>query len=304
MNKQKIVIIGGPTASGKSGVALRLAAEFDGEIISADSMQIYKRLDIGTAKPTVKEQSLVRHHLIDTVEPWENYSAADFVSDAKAAINDVISRGKLPIICGGTGLYIDALIYPTDYSSDTDKDEELRASLMQKDAHALWCELYNIDREAAENTHENNKKRVVRALEIYYKTGKTKTETDKTQKKKESDYDHLLLLTGFCDRESLYARINERVDEMVSSGLYEETAALLQNGDLRPDTTAYQAIGYKELIPYINGEKTQSECTEKLKQATRNYAKRQITWFSRYNGIKIASYDEAEKAVGEFLKRS
>ncbi|MBQ7700503.1 MAG: tRNA (adenosine(37)-N6)-dimethylallyltransferase MiaA [Clostridia bacterium] len=304
MDISKIVIIGGPTASGKSGLALKLAQEFDGEIISSDSMQIYKRLDIGTAKPTAQEQALVRHHLVDTVEPWKNYSAADFVRDAKAAINDVISRGKLPVVCGGTGLYIEALIHPTDYSSETDADEELRAKLLQKDAHTLWCELRQIDPEAAEKTHENNKKRVVRALEIYYKTGKTKTETDKEQKKYDSEYDVLLLLTGSCDREVLYERINRRVDEMINTGLVEETRNLLKNGDLRPGTTAYQAIGYKEIFPYINGESTLTECTEKLKQATRNYAKRQLTWFCRYDGIKVSSYEEAKAKVTEFLKRS
>ncbi|MBR6920819.1 MAG: tRNA (adenosine(37)-N6)-dimethylallyltransferase MiaA [Clostridia bacterium] len=304
MSKPKIIIVGGPTASGKSGVALKLAEEFDGEIISSDSMQIYKRLDIGTAKPTLEEQARVRHHLVDIVEPWENYSAADFVRDAKAAIEDVSHRGKLPVICGGTGLYIEALIHPTDYSSETDADEELRAALMEKDAHELWLQLEQIDPEAAAKTHENNKKRVVRALEIYYKTGKTKTETDKEQKKYEPEYDVLLLLTGFCDREVLYGRINRRVDEMISAGLAEETKRLLETGDLRPGTTAYQAIGYKELFPYINGESSLEECIEKLKQATRNYAKRQLTWFGRYGGVKVQTYEEAERAVKEFLERS
>ena len=303
-NKAKIIIIGGPTASGKSGIALRLAAEFDGEIVSADSMQIYKKLDIGTAKPTKEEQAQIRHHLIDILDPWENYSAADFVRDAKAAIEDVISRGKLPVVCGGTGLYIEALLHPTDYSSDTDADEDLRAELMKKDAHELWLELEKTDPESAKNTHENNKKRVVRALEIYYKTGKTKTETDKEQKKYDPEYDVLLLLTGFGDREELYGRINRRVDEMTDAGLIKETERLLENGDLRPGTTAYQASGYKELFPYINGEQTQNECVEKLKQATRNYAKRQITWFSRYDGVKVSSYEEAKTAAEEFLKRS
>ena len=197
MDVPKIIIIGGPTASGKSGLALRLAADFDGEIISADSMQIYKKLDIGTAKPTKEEQARIRHHLIDILDPWENYSAADFVRDAKSAIDDVVSRGKLPVICGGTGLYIEALIHPTDYSAETDADQKLRDELMKKDAHTLWLQLESVDPEAAAKTHENNKKRVVRALEIYCKTGKTKTETDKTQKKNESEYDILLLMTGF-----------------------------------------------------------------------------------------------------------
>ena len=302
MSKSKIIIVGGATASGKSALAVKLCREFDGEIVSADSMQIYKRLNVGTAKPTAEETALVPHHLIDIKEPWENYSAAEFVSDAEAAINDITARGRLPVICGGTGLYIDALINPTHYSSDADADGDLRAGLMKKDAHELWEELYKIDREAAEKTHENNKKRVVRALEIYSKTGKTKTETDKEQKRFESDYDYLLLLTGFSDREELYERINRRVDIMVQNGLLKETAALLENNDLREGTTAYQAIGYKELFPYFRGEKSLDECIDKLKQATRNYAKRQLTWFSRYDGVKVSGFEEAEDAVSAFLK--
>ena len=217
--KQKIVIVGGPTASGKSALALKLCQQFGGELISADSMQIYKRLDIGTAKPSADETALVKHHLIDIREPWENYSAAEFVRDARAAIDSVFSAGKLPVVCGGTGLYIEALIHPTDYSEQTEADGEIRSALMKKDAHELWEELKGVDPEAAEKTHENNKKRVVRALEIYYMTGKTKTETDKEQKRTESDLDHLLLLTGFGDRRALYERIDRRVDGMINAGL-------------------------------------------------------------------------------------
>ena len=302
--KQKIVIVGGPTASGKSALALKLCQQFGGELISADSMQIYKRLDIGTAKPSADETALVKHHLIDIREPWENYSAAEFVRDARAAIDSVFSAGKLPVVCGGTGLYIEALIHPTDYSEQTEADGEIRSALMKKDAHELWEELKGVDPEAAEKTHENNKKRVVRALEIYYMTGKTKTETDKEQKRTESDLDHLLLLTGFGDRRALYERIDRRVDGMINAGLVAETRRLLRSGDLRPGTTAYQAIGYKELFPYINGEKTLDECVSKLKQATRNYAKRQLTWFSRYDGIRVGDAETAMTAVRTFLERS
>lgn len=298
---KKAVIIAGPTASGKSSAALRLALRFGGEIISADSMQIYRRMDIGTAKPTEEERALIPHHLIDIREPYENYSVAEFVTDAKAAINGVLSRGKLPVICGGTGLYIEALINPTDYGAESSADPELREELMKKDAHGLWLQLAEIDPEAAAKTHENNKKRVVRALEIYYATGKTKTELDRIQKKKVPEYDFLLLLTGFADRAELYSHIDRRVDEMISEGLIEETKRLLENGDLRPGTTAYQAIGYKELFGYLNGEQTLEQAADKLKQATRNYAKRQLTWFSAYGGIKINGFEDAEKAVFEFI---
>lgn len=300
--KSKIIIVCGATASGKSALALKLCLEFDGELISADSMQIYKRLDIGTAKPTAEETALVRHHLIDIKEPWENYSAADFVCDAKTAIDDVLSRGKLPVVCGGTGLYIEALIHPTEYDKSTGIDGGFREKLNERDAHELWEELNKIDPEAAAAIHENNKKRVIRALEIYYNTGKTKTETDKEQKKYDSDFDYLLLITDFSDREELYNRINRRVDLMVKNGLVEETETLLENNDLREGTTAYQAIGYKELFPYFNGEKTLDECIDKLKQATRNYAKRQITWFSRYDGVRVRDHKDAEAAVRTFLK--
>ena len=300
---KKAVIIGGPTASGKSSTALRLAVRFGGEIISADSMQIYRRMDIGTAKPSKEEQALVPHHLIDIREPYENYSVAEFHSDAKAAAEDACSRGILPIVCGGTGLYIESLLHPTDYAEGSSADPALRAELMSKDAHELWLSLQKIDPEAAAKTHENNKKRVVRALEIYCTTGKTKTELDLVQKKYDPEYDFLLLLTGFGDRAELYAKIDRRVDEMIAAGLVDETERLLRNGDLRPGTTAYQAIGYKEMFGYLNGEQTLDEAKDKLKQATRNYAKRQLTWFSSYGGIKINGYEDAENAVVAFLRK-
>lgn len=303
--KSKIVIIGGPTASGKTALALKIADDFGGEIISADSMQIYKRLDIGTAKPTAEERARAPHHLIDIAEPWENYSVARFVLDAKTAINDVLGRGRLPVICGGTGLYIEALIHPTDYSADADTDEELRRSLSALDCRTLWLKLKEVDPESAEKTHENNKKRVVRALEIYMKTGKTKTETDREQKSGEPEYDVLLLLTGFGDRQELYGRIDRRVDLMLEEGLVEETRRALSSGDLRPGTTACQAIGYKELFPYINGTDTLGNCVARLKQASRNYAKRQLTWFSRYGeGVRVDGGDGASDAVRAFLERS
>ena len=300
---KKAVIIAGPTASGKSFAALRLALDYCGEIISADSMQIYRRMDIGTAKPTKEEQALVRHHLIDIREPYESYSVAEFVTDAKAAIDGALSRGRLPVICGGTGLYIEALLHPTEYGESSSADPDLREELMSKDAHELWLKLSQIDPEAAEKTHENNKKRVVRALEIFYLTGKTKTELDKIQKKRIADYDFLLLLTGFADRAELYSRIDRRVDEMIAAGLVQETKKLLDNGDLRPGTTSYQAIGYKELFGYINGEQTLEQAADRLKQATRNYAKRQLTWFSSYEGTKINSYEDAKDAVDAFFRK-
>ena len=218
---KKAVIVGGPTASGKSDIALKLALRFGGEIISADSMQIYRRMDIGTAKPSREEQALVRHHLIDIKEPYENYSVADFREDAKAAADGIISRGGLPVICGGTGLYIEALLNPTDYEKSAPADPLLREKLSSEPHHELWLKLNEIDPEAAAKIHENNKKRTVRALEIYYTTGKTKTELDIIQKKRTPEYDILLLLTGFSDRAELYARIERRVDAMFSAGRWD-----------------------------------------------------------------------------------
>lgn len=302
MGKSKIVIIGGPTASGKTGLAIGVAERFSGEIISADSMQIYKRLDIGTAKPTAQEQAAARHHLIDICEPWENYSVAQYVKDANASIEKVIASKKLPVICGGTGLYIEALIHPTDYSEEADVDAELRNRLSALDCHTLWQRLSEVDPDAAAAIHENNKKRVVRALEIYMTTGKTKTQTDKEQRSRESAYDILLLLTGFGDRRLLYDRIDRRVDLMIEQGLVEETRRALSSGDLRPETTAYQAIGYKELFPYLDGTDTLENCVARLKQASRNYAKRQLTWFSRCDGVRVTDPDVAYAAVSDFLK--
>lgn len=302
--KNGIVIVCGPTASGKSSLALKIAENFGGEIISADSMQIYRRLDVGTAKPTPEERARVPHHLIDIAEPYENYSVARFVRDANAAIGEVLAKGALPVVCGGTGLYIEALIHPTDYSEETEEDDGLRERLSALDAHSLWTLLNGIDPESAAKTHENNKKRVVRALEIYYLTGKTKTETDKLQKKYEPDHDVLTLITGFGDRGELYRRIDERIDAMIREGLVTETERALAANDLVPGTTAYQAIGYKELFPYVNGTATLESCVEKLKRATRNYAKRQLTWFSRYDGVRVSGVDDAFAAVRAFLERS
>ena len=279
----KILAVVGPTASGKSALALALAKRLDGEIISCDSMQIYRRMNIGTAKPTEKEMSEVKHHLIDVADPCESFSAADYVGLATAAIEDCVSRGKLPIVCGGTGLYLDALLRGEDPAPNT-VDENIRAELLsfaeREGADALWEELLRIDPESASATHKNNIKRVAGAIEIYRVSGVTKTELDRQSRQTQSRYDACVIGLRYSDREVLYDRINRRVDQMISEGLVEETESLLSEGVFEKNATAAQAIGYKEILPFLRGSVSLSEATDILKTATRRYAKRQITWFS------------------------
>ncbi len=282
-DKIKIFSIVGPTASGKSALALALAERFGGELISCDSMQVYRRMDIGTAKPTKEEQERVRHHMIDVVEPTQSFSCAEFVPLAEAAIRDVQARGKLPIICGGTGLYLDALLRGNDFAPEL-TDDALRASLLafadKNGAEALHEELRKIDPESAETIHKNNVKRVARAIEIYKLSGVTKTELDRRSRIGEPRFDAKVLALGYSDRAELYSRIDARVDVMMREGLEAETRALLEEGVFQRNTTAAQAIGYKELLGYIEGRDTLEGAVENLKMATRRYAKRQITWFS------------------------
>lgn len=280
---EKIIAIVGPTASGKSALALALAEQMNGEIISCDSMQVYRRMNIGTAKPTSDELARVKHHMIDVCEPDENFSCAEYVTFASRAIEDVAERGKLPIVCGGTGLYLDALLRKNDPASDT-VDEALRAELWahyeQVGADALWRELYEVDPASAEATHQNNVKRVIRALEIYRTSGVTKTELDLRSREGGMRYDARVLYLSYADREQLYTRINSRVDAMIAEGLVEETEALRAEGVFEKNRTAAQAIGYKEILPYCEGRISLRDAAETLKMATRRYAKRQITWFS------------------------
>ena len=282
-NKKRIIAVVGPTASGKSALALELAKRYGGEIVSCDSMQIYKRMNIGTAKPTEDELLSVRHHLIDVAEPFENFSCEDYVHLASSAIDDIISRGSLPIICGGTGLYLDALLRGGNSAPSFDTAEiraELCARAEREGIEPIYEELKRIDPESASAIHPNNEKRVIRALEIYIATGKTKSEFDKISKGFESPYDSTVVYLTYADRALLYGRIDRRVDQMISDGLLEEASSLAEEGVFRLNRTAAQAIGYKELFPYLDGRVTLDEAVETLKRSTRRYAKRQITWFS------------------------
>ena len=283
--KPKIAAVVGSTAGGKTALAIELAKRHNGEIISCDSMQLYRYMDIGTAKPTAAERQGIPHHLMDVVDPTDpkGYSVADYVRDARAAAEDILSRGKLPILCGGTGLYLDAFLRGGSFEV-TDTDPALREELIALAAgegnETLHAMLRELDPEAAASIHPNNVKRVVRAIEICRTAGMTKTEADRRSREPESPYDALVIGLRYEDRSVLYERIDRRVDLMLADGLVEETKKLRAMGVFEACATAAQAIGYKELFPYLDGVATLEAAADTLKMATRRYAKRQITWFS------------------------
>ncbi len=288
MEKLRILAIVGATASGKSALALDAARRLNGEIVSCDSMQVYRRMDIGTAKPTAEEQAEIPHHLIDFVEPDAPFSCADYVSAATEAISEIASRGKLPILCGGTGLYLDALLRGglAETKSPPGLREELLDYARIHGNAALHARLASVDPESAAAIHENNVKRVARALEIYESTGMTKSEADRLTQNFETPYDALAVGLHYPDRQVLYDRIDRRVDEMLACGLLGEVCALQAEGVFERNATAAQAIGYKELLGVLDGSKTLADAAEELKRATRRYAKRQITWFSARPYVK------------------
>ena len=302
--KQKIISVVGPTASGKTRLAVELAKIFDGEVISADSMQIYQGMQIATAKPDDNEMQGIPHHLIDFVPPGETYSVAMFTQDAKRCIEDIASRNKLPILAGGTGLYIDSLLQNIKFS-DEERDEELSQRLRQRyeleGLEPLLQTLSEIDPQSYERLKEGrNPKRVIRAIEFYYTTGKTITEQNEQSRLEETPYDAIKLGLGFIDREKLYDRINLRVDLMLQNGLLEEARQVLSSDLSR---TSVMAIGYKELAPYFDGEQSLEECIEKLKRETRRYAKRQLTWFKRDKELNWLYVDE-ESCFDDLLDKA
>jgi len=293
-NRQRIIAIAGPTAVGKTALSIALAKALDGEIISCDSMQIYRGMDIGTAKPTKAEMAEVPHHMIDVADPADNYSCADYAKEASLILADILARGKTPIFCGGTGLYLESVLYEGAYSSP-EADEALRQALWAKTAEENHAALMAVDPEAAAVIHPNNRKRVIRALEIYLVSGKTKTEWDKENTRGTLKEGAEIYVLTSSDREALYKRIDTRVDLMLEAGLLDE----VKNLALDPMTTAGQAIGYKELNNYFAGQATLDEALDKIKQASRNYAKRQLTWWERNrHAVKI---DMATMTVDEAL---
>jgi tRNA dimethylallyltransferase len=282
--KIPVVAVVGPTASGKSRLAVELALQRNGEVVSADSMQIYKGMNVGTAKPTAEEMRGVPHHLMDFAEPSRPFSVADYVELASACIAELHARGKLPVLAGGTGLYIRSLLQNLQFT-ETVRDDALRAQLREtaerEGVAPLLEELRRVDPESAERIHPNNVSRVIRAIEIYRTTGIPMTEQMKRSREIPSPYHACVIGLDYCDRAVLYERINRRVDEMMDSGLVEEAREVLSR---EHSATALQAIGYKELQPYFRGECSLDEAVCRIKQETRRYAKRQLTWFRRDEG--------------------
>ena len=297
MEKIKLVSIVGPTASGKTALSIAIAQKFNGEIISADSMQIYKEMDIATAKPDKKEMQGIIHHLMDFVNPEDEYSVAQFVRDARVVIKDIVSRGKLPVLVGGTGLYVNSLLNNVQFT-EYNVDQKLRENLLKKSDDELLNALKEVDFESYNKLSvEVNHKRIVRALEIYYQTGKPKSVVDREALSTPSPYDAIKIGLTAENREYIYSRINLRVDLMVENGLLDEAKAMLNK---KLSSTASKAIGYKEFLPYFEGKATLEECKEILKRETRRYAKRQLTWFKRdkeINWIDIDKYDAQQLAL-------
>ncbi len=309
-NKPKVLAVCGPTASGKTWLGVELALKLGGEIVSADSMQIYKGMDIASAKPTKAEMKGVPHHLMDFLDRDVTFSAADYVRLAHEKIREILSRGKLPIIVGGTGLYIDSLLNNVSFS-EMKSDEEYRKSLYDYAAEngneALYERLVSADPEAAEQIHMNNLVRVVRALEVIHLTGRKFSDLKIESRLVESPYESVIIGLNAADRSVLYNRINERVDQMVEMGLVKEAKELWKSAPMK---TAANAIGYKELIPYFENNMSLSECIDKIKQETRRYAKRQLTWFRRNDSIewvviedfskKCEIFEKSEKAIAKY----
>lgn len=302
LEKINVLVIVGPTASGKTKLAIELAKIFKGEIISADSMQIYKEMDIGTAKPTLSEMENIPHHLIDFLDVKETFSVADYVKLAKEKIIEINQRNNLPIICGGTGLYIDSLINNINFKEEKNNfliREKLNKIYQENGIEPLLDRLYKIDKKSFEKIHKNNVKRIIRAIEFYEATGMTLSEQIENSKSKDSLYNPIFIGLDFKYRFVLYERINNRVDKMIDMGLVNEAKKILSKDCSK---TAKSAICYKELEPYLNGDCTFNVALENLKRATRRYAKRQLTWFRRNDRINWVFVDEYE-SFEKFIKK-
>lgn len=310
LSKSRVIAVGGPTASGKTALSVGLAKAFGGEIINADSMQIYKNLDVGTAKPSIEERQGVPHYLLDFLPPETPYSVADFTAAADPLIQEITARGELPLVVGGTGLYITSLLNGTAFAPEK-TDPAIRARLQERaeaeGGAALYAELQSIDPNYAAQVHPNNLPRVIRALELYAATGRRMSEERVNARPAEPPYRSLCLCLTCRDRAVLYDRIERRVNLMVENGVLAEAKQVYDHRDTY--RTAAQAIGYKEFFPYFEGTGSLDECTARLKQATRNYAKRQLTWFRRQNDAVWLYIDEenvldrACELVREFLQQ-
>ncbi len=314
MKKIPVIAVVGPTASGKTSLSIEIAKRFSGQVVSADSMQIYEKMNIATAKPTDSEMQGIPHHLIGFQPIDKKFSVAEYVTLAKEYIEKIHSQGDIPVIAGGTGLYVDSLLQNIQFSQEDENTEirkELTALFDEKGAKFMLGWLREIDPQTAERLHLKDKSRIIRALEIYKATGKTMTEQKALSKTEPSPYKTLYIGINYCDRNVLYDRINRRVDIMVENGLLEEAKDFY---NIPAEKTACQAIGYKELAPYFNGEKTLDECLESLKIETRHYAKRQLTWFRKNENINWVYPDDYEnhedmlngvfEIINEFLKEN
>lgn len=301
--KKPLIILTGPTAVGKTSLSLSLAKELEGEIVSADSMQVYRYMDIGTAKIRKEERQGIAHHLIDVLDPWEDFNVVRFQEMAREALGKIWERGHIPIVTGGTGFYIQALLYDihfTENNEDSSLRKELEDYARENGAEALHSRLEKVDEKAAVQIHFNNVKRVIRALEFYYQTGKKMSEHNEEERKRTSPYDFKYFVLN-DERENLYARINQRVDLMMEEGLVEEVQKLKEMGC---DSTmvSMQGLGYKEILSYLEGECTLDEAVYKIKRDTRHFAKRQITWFKRERDViwlHKPDYDYDETKIRE-----
>ena len=282
--RKKIVVVAGPTASGKTKLGIELAGQYGGEIVSADSMQLYRGMDIGTAKATPEEQAAAPHHMLDVADPSEAYSVARYVDEAGQVCDDILARGRVPILVGGTGLYIDSLISGRDFA-DNQEDNALRSELEAEydrlGGEAMLHILAAFDPERAAKLGAGDRRRIVRSIEVYRLTGKTATEHDEETRRRPPRYDASRIVLNYKDRADLYARIDQRVTQMAADGLFEEVRRLLDAG-LSPNCTAMQAIGYKEAVLALRGELSREEALDLIRQGSRRYAKRQITWFGRW----------------------
>lgn len=303
--KPKIICIGGPTGVGKTSLAIKLANLFDGEIVSCDSIAIYKHLNIGSAKPTPEEQSQAKHYMIDIREPNQEFSMAEYRQEAKAVIQDILSRGKLPIVVGGTGLYMKGLLFPMELGK-SEKSDEIREKYKkiaeEKGGQYLLDYLAKIDAESASKLHAKDIIRIIRAIEIFELTGKTKS-SFKTQM--ESEFDYMLIFLN-DDRQKLYERINLRVDKMLEMGLFDEIKKLVKDFGLTRENQSMQGIGYKEFFDYFDGIVNFEQLVENIKQDSRHYAKRQNTWFKAMPNVKEYDCHNVEKIIfdaKEFLAR-
>ena len=306
----RVIVVAGPTATGKTRLGIELARRLGGEIVSADSMQVYRGMDIGTAKATPAERAEAIHHMLDVAEPWEDYSVSRYVREASAVCDRLLAEGKTPILVGGTGLYIDSLLAGREFSGREEGDETLRRALGEEydrlGGEAMLERLRAFDPERAAKLHPGDKRRIVRAIEVYRLTGKTITQHDAETRALPPRYDSLRLVLNFAERADLYARIDARVDEMLRAGLFGEVEGLLAAG-LSPRCTAMQAIGYKEAALALSGAITRGEAAALIKQNSRRYAKRQLTWFGRDTRAhwiiwkKTPDPDAALAAVGALL---